>query len=72
MSLERKRKGTAREKRNNWSRGNGIYSYRGELKRGISENKRYLNRKIRYKSDIILQNESYRRVYRTASMIKFI
>ena len=38
--------GAAREKRNCWRRGNGSYSFRGELKRGIALNKKYLNRKV--------------------------
>lgn len=28
--------GTARIKRNNWNRGSGVYSMRGELKRGTA------------------------------------
>ncbi len=34
MAQQERMSGTAREKRNCWMRGNGSYSYRGELKRG--------------------------------------
>lgn len=37
--------GTARIKRNSWNRGRGVYSMRGEMKRGITLNKKRLNRK---------------------------
>ncbi|MDE7201975.1 MAG: hypothetical protein K2O91_08765 [Lachnospiraceae bacterium] len=43
MAQQERMPGTARVKRNCWMRGNGSYSYRGELKRGISLNKKYLN-----------------------------
>lgn len=38
--------GTAKIKRNSWSRGNGAYSMRGELKHEIALNKKRLNRTI--------------------------
>jgi len=47
MAQQERMSGAAREKRNCWRRGNGSYSYRGELKRGIALNKKYLNRKVR-------------------------
>lgn len=48
MALQRKQSGTAKVKRNSWARGKGAYSFRGELKRGISLNKKMLNRRIRH------------------------
>ena len=46
--------GTAREKRNCWMRGNGAYSFRGELRRGIALNKKHLSRKVRRSTDVEL------------------
>ncbi|WP_455437659.1 hypothetical protein [Hungatella hathewayi] len=71
MPLEKKRKGTAREKRNCWIRGNGAYSYRGELKRGLSLNKKRLNRKVRRKADAALKGNAYRKICRTINMVDF-
>lgn len=71
MPLEKKRKGTVREKRNCWSRGNGAYSYRGELKRGLSLNKKLLNRKVRRKADAVLKGSDYRKICRTINMVEF-
>lgn len=63
MPLQKPRKGTAKEKRNCWSRGNGPYSYGGELKHGLSLNRRYLNRKVRrYTGDTLKENQ-YRKIF---------
>lgn len=48
MALQTARSGTAKEKRNSWIRGNGPCSMRGELRGGISKNKKILNRKVRH------------------------
>ena len=53
MAQQERMPGAAREKRNCWRRGNGSYSYRGELKRGIALNKKYLNRKVRRSADTV-------------------
>lgn len=71
MPLEKKRRGAAREKRNCWMRGNGVYSYRGELKRGLSLNKKWLNRKVRCKADAALKGNTYRKICRTIYMVEF-
>lgn len=39
MAMQERMPGNAHEKRNCWSRGNGPYSFRGELRHGISLNK---------------------------------
>jgi len=44
MPQQKKMPGAAREKRNCWMRGNGPYSFRGELKRGIALNKKYFGK----------------------------
>ena len=38
MAMQERSPGNAHEKRNCWQRGNGPYSMRGELRRGISAN----------------------------------
>lgn len=71
MAMERKRSGTARQKRNCWIRGNGAYSMRGELKRGISLNKKRLNRMVRHKVNERLQSGGYKKVCKTLRMVEF-
>lgn len=71
MPLERKHAGTAKIKRNCWPRGKGPDSYRGELKRGISLNKKYLNRKVRHSADMSLKGGSYRKLCKTIDMVNF-
>ena len=71
MPLQKPLSGTATHKRNSWMRGNGSYSMRGEKKRGISRNKKYLNRKVRRKNKIALQYADYKRICRTVKMIDF-
>lgn len=71
MPLQKKMPGTARKKRNSWSRGNGSYSMRGELKRGISLNKKTLNRKVRHNSRMGIKGNGYKKVCRTINMIDF-
>lgn len=71
MALEKRRSGTARQKRNCWSRGNGAYSMRGELKRGISLNKRRLNRMVRHRADECLRSADYKKVCKTLYMVNF-
>lgn len=63
--------GTARTKRNSWSRGNGVYSMRGELKRGVALNKKRLNRKVRHVRKCALKKSCYKRICRTADMVDF-
>lgn len=62
--------GNAHVKRNSWARGNGSYSYRGELRHGISMRKKELNRKVRH-SKIDLQNADYKRIVKTVNMVNF-
>ena len=40
MAMQERVPGNARQKRNCWQRGNGSYSMRGELRHGISLNKK--------------------------------
>lgn len=63
--------GAARMKRNSWNRGSGVYSMRGELKRGISLNKKRLNRKVRHRNKDALKGCSYKRIGRTVHMVDF-
>lgn len=63
--------GTAWEKRNSWSRGNGSYSMRGELKRGIALNKKYLNRKVRRRSKEALNHGVYKKICKTIRIVDF-
>lgn len=53
--------GTARKKRNSWMRGNGANSMRGELRRGISMNKKILNRKVRRASRLDISRSGYKK-----------
>jgi len=71
MAMQERSPGNAHEKRNCWSRGNGSYSFRGELKHGISLNKKYLNRKVRHSSREALKGGSYRRICKTLHMVDF-
>jgi len=41
MAMQERMPGNAHQKRNCWQRGRGSYSMRGELRRGISLNKKY-------------------------------
>ncbi len=63
--------GTARIKRNSWNRGNGVYSMRGELKRGTALNKKRLNRKVRHRNMDALKGCCYKRICRTSHMVDF-
>lgn len=71
MALQRKQSGTAKVKRNSWARGKGAYSFRGELKRGISLNKKMLNRRIRHGNIKDLKNAKYRKTCRTINIVSF-
>ena len=71
MALQRKQSGTAKVKRNSWDRGKGAYSFRGELKRGISLNKKMLNRRIRHGNIKDLKNAEYRKTCRTINIVSF-
>lgn len=71
MPLQKPSPGTASEKRNSWVRGNGPCSMRGEKRRGISRNKKLLNRKVQRKNKIALQYADYKRICRTLNMINF-
>lgn len=71
MAMQERMPGNAHEKRNCWSRGNGSYSFRGELKHGISLNKKYLNRKVRRRGKEALKHGDYRRICRTLHMVDF-
>lgn len=71
MPQQKKMPGTAREKRNCWMRGNGPDSFRGELKRGIALNKKYLNRKVRHSTEALTKGNGYRRICRTVEMVNF-
>ena len=71
MALQRKQSGTAKVKRNSWARGKGAYSFRGELKRGISHNKKMLNRRIRHGNIKDLKNAEYRKTCRTINIVSF-
>ena len=71
MALQRKQSGTAKVKRNSWARGKGAYRFRGELKRGISLNKKMLNRRIRHGNIKDLKNAEYRKTCRTINIVSF-
>ncbi|WP_395013575.1 hypothetical protein [Robinsoniella peoriensis] len=71
MARQKGMPGTAKVKRNCWHRGNGAYSMRGELKRGIALNKKRLNRKVRHQLRGSLQNSDYKKVCRTLHMEDF-
>ena len=70
MAMQQKSPGDEHE-RNRRHRGNGSYSMRGELRRGISLNKKYLNRKVRHSSKQALRHGEYRRVCKTLHMVEF-
>ncbi len=70
MALQQKSPGNAHEKRNSWRRGNGSYSFRGELRHGISVKKKQLNRKVRH-SKADMQNADYKRLEKTMNMVDF-
>ena len=71
MALQRKQSGTAKVKRNSWARGKVAYSFMGELKRGISLNKKMLNRRIRHGNIKDLKNAEYRKTCRTINIVSF-
>lgn len=71
MALQKPMRGTARIKRNSWCRGNGPCSARGELRGGISKNKKVLNRKVRHHSKELLQNADYKKICKTDAMINY-
>lgn len=71
MALQEPMKGTARIKRNIWHRGNGPYSFRGELRAGVSRNKKILNRRVRHKSKVLLQNSDYKKICKSIMMVNF-
>lgn len=71
MALQKAMEGTAKTKRNGWCRGNGPCSFRGELRGGISKNKKILNRKVRHQSKALLQNADYKRIRWTERMVNF-
>lgn len=66
-----KSQGTAQIKRNSWVRGKGRETRRGEIKKGLSMNKRILNRKVRHTSKIALKKCSYKKIKKTIDMIHF-
>lgn len=63
--------GIAGRKRNDWTRGNGAHTRTGELRKGISMNKRAYNRKIRHGNFDALKHGEYKRVYSLINAIKF-
>lgn len=71
MPLQKPLPGTASQKRNSWVRSSGPHGVRGELKCGISRNKKYLNRKVRRRNKITLQHADYKRICRSVEMVKF-
>lgn len=71
MAMQKRSPGNAQEKRNCWQRGNGSYSMRGELRRDISLNKKYLNRKVRHSSREALKHCEYKRICKTLHMVDF-
>lgn len=70
MAQPKKSPGNAHTKRNSWVRGNGPYSYRGELRHGISMRKKELNRKVR-RSKVDMQNADYKKIVKTVNMVNF-
>lgn len=70
MAQPKKSPGNAHDKRNSWERGNGAHSYRGELRHGISMNKKKLNRKVRH-SKADMQNADYKKLVKTVNMVHF-
>lgn len=71
MAMQKRSPGNAHQKRNCWIRGNGPNSMRGELRRGISLNKKRLNRKVRYSGREALKRGDYRRICKTLHMVDF-
>ena len=71
MAMQKGMSGNAREKRNCWIRGNGSYSMRGELRHGISLNKKYLNRKVRHRGREALKRGDYKCICKTLHMVEF-
>ena len=71
MAMQKRSPGNAHEKRNCWIRGNGPCSMRGELRRGISLKKKYLNRKVRHSGKDSLKRGAYRRICKTLHMVDF-
>lgn len=71
MAQMKIKQGNAYTKRNTWIRGNGMYSMRGELKRGISLNKKLLNRKVRHAKIDALNNGEYKKICKTLRMVDF-
>ena len=71
MAMQKRMPGNAHQKRNCWQRGNGSGSMRGELRHGISLNKKYLNRKVRHSSKGALKRGDYKRICRTLYMVEF-
>lgn len=69
--MQKAMQGTAAVKRNCWIRGKGAYSFRGELRRGISMNKRILNRKVRHSHNVSFRGGDYKKICRTANMVNF-
>ena len=67
-----KMKGNAKEKRNCWSRGAGADSFRGELKRGIRQNRKLLNRMVRRNADVPMRGCGYKKVASTEAMVRFL
>lgn len=70
MAQPKRSPGNAHEKRNSWARGNGSYSFRGELRRGISMRKKELNRKVRH-SKVDINNADYKRLVKTVRIVDF-
>lgn len=71
MPLQNKMPGTADIKRNSWGRGNGPDSRRGELRHGLSMEKKNLNRKVRHYTKENLQHGDYKRVCRSLYRVRF-
>ena len=71
MAMQKRLPGNADQKRNCWQRGNGSYSMRGELRRSISLNKKYLNRKVRRRGKEALKHCEYKRIVKTLHMVEF-
>ena len=71
MAMQKRSPGNAHEKRNCWIRGNGPCSMRGELRRGISLKKKYLNRKVRHSGKDSLKRGDYRRICKTLHRVDF-
>ena len=69
--MQKRQPGNAHEKRNCWSRGNGAYSFRGELKHGIRLNKKRLNRKVRRASRLPKGRAGFKKVERTILSVDF-